>query len=122
MKNIHDVQKAVLEKKEFTLSSKTTHNDDYCLLFNLNLMVVRVAQTVSKALGLMSHVIEVPLAWSPAAYSSKSSRFGPKLCLVMKPDICIFRFSDYDSSKHLRGANINKWNISCMGSYRTPLN
>lgn len=29
----------------------------------------------------------------------------------MKPDICILQFSDYDSFKHLRGANINKWNV-----------
>lgn len=43
--NIQDVQKAGLQKKEFVLSLKTTHNGDYCLLFNLNLMVVRVVQT-----------------------------------------------------------------------------
>lgn len=29
----------------------------------------------------------------------------------MKPDICILQFSDYESFKHLRVANINKWNV-----------
>lgn len=40
--NIQDVHEAGLQKREFAFSSETVQNDDYCLLFKLNLMVVDV--------------------------------------------------------------------------------
>lgn len=43
--NIQDVQKAGLEKKKFPMSSKIMHSDDYCFLFNADLMGAGVVTT-----------------------------------------------------------------------------
>lgn len=111
--NVMSIQKVGLPKKQFALFSNATHNDDYCSLFNLNLMVVGVVQTHS----LQSLRVNAPCHWGTSHWLLQVTEQVLAQSLVTKPDKCTMLFSDHNSSKHLRNANIKKWNRVCMGSW-----